>query len=133
MSNHALLLFGLLLGIGLTVAVGIDAHNRGRSGFVWGLLTFFTGLLGAFIYALVVLTDDGTDRADVDEVRRCSNCSATHPGSPDYCSECGEPLGSDDDTPVATVLRSGSQGYCSNCKARVNFDAETCSDCGATF
>lgn len=131
-SSHALLVFGLLLGIVLTVAVGVDAHNRGRSGLLWGLLTFLTGVIGAFIYALVVLTGDGADADEGSDTRRvCSNCSAAHTGAPDYCSDCGEPLGADDDAPVASILRSGSQGYCGNCKSEVPLDADTCSNCGA--
>lgn len=133
MSSHALLVFSFLFWIALTVGVGVHAHNRGRSGFIWGLLTFLTGLIGAFIYALVVLTGDGThtEGKDPDFRRVCPNCSATHTGRPAYCSACGEALGSDDDKPTGSVLRSGSQVYCSNCKGKVGLDAETCRHCGA--
>lgn len=133
MSSHALLVFWLLFGVALTVGVGVHAHNRGRSGFIWGLLTLFTGLIGAFIYVLVVLTGDGAqvEDEDPDHRRVCPNCSATHTGQPDYCSACGEALGADDDKPTGSVLRSGSQGYCSNCKGKVELDAETCGHCGA--
>lgn len=137
MSSHALLVIGLLVGLVLTVAVGVDAHRRGRSGFLWGLLTFFTGVVGAFVYALVVLTGDGgksgSGEGETDAVRVCPNCSATHAGTPDYCSDCGEPLDADDDASVATVLRSGSRGYCSDCKGRVDLDADRCPNCGAVF
>ena len=133
MSSHALLVFWLLFGITLTVGVGVHAHNRGRSGFIWGLLTLFTGIIGAFIYVLVVLTGDGAhvEGEDPDHRRVCQNCSATHTGQPEYCSGCGEALGADDDKPTGSVLRSGSQGYCSNCKGKVELDAETCGHCGA--
>jgi len=133
MSAHALLVFWLLFGVALTVGVGVHAHNRGRSGFIWGLLTLFTGLIGAFIYVLVVLTGDGAQAADEDPDHRrvCPNCSTAHAGQPEYCSECGEALGSDDDRPTGSVLRSGSQGYCSNCKGQVELDAEACRQCGA--
>lgn len=133
MSSHALLAVGLLLGVVLTVAVGVDAHNRGRSGFLWGLLTFVTGLVGAFFYALVVLTGDGATDDDPDTVRYCAACEAAHTGTPQFCSDCGESLGTDDDRAVASVLRSGADGYCSNCKSKVGLDAETCSNCGAVL
>lgn len=134
MSGHALLVIGLLIGIVLTIAVGVDAHNRGRSGLLWGFLTFFTGIIGAFVYALVVLTGDGSDDdGDSDAVRVCQNCSATHDGTPAYCSDCGEPLDEADDRPVASVLRSGSQGYCGNCTSRVDPDADSCPSCGAVL
>lgn len=133
-SSHALLVFGFLFGIALTIGVGVHAHNRGRSGFLWGLLTFFTGIIGAFIYLLVTLTSDGDDTGDDgrSDVRRvCPACSSVHAGEPNYCEECGEALGPDDDRPDSTILRSGSQGYCSNCKGEVKFDADTCPNCGA--
>jgi len=133
MSAHALLVFWLLFGVALTVGVGVHAHNRGRSGFIWGLLTLFTGLIGAFVYVLVVLTGDGASDADEDPDHRrvCPNCATAHTGQPEYCSACGEALESDDDKPTGSVLRSGSQGYCSNCKGKVELDAETCRHCGA--
>ncbi|WP_372912385.1 zinc ribbon domain-containing protein [Salinigranum sp.] len=133
MSSHALLAFGLLLGVVLTVTVGVDAHNRGRSGFLWGLLTLFTGLVGAFFYALVVLTGDGATDDGPDTVRYCSACATAHMGTPAFCSDCGESLGTDEDRAVASVLRSGADGYCSNCKSKVGLDAETCSNCGAVL
>jgi RNA polymerase subunit RPABC4/transcription elongation factor Spt4 len=133
-SSHALLVIGLLLGIVLTIVVGADAHSRGRSGFLWGFLTFFTGLVGAFVYALVVLTGDGAeDDGDPDVVRVCRNCSAAHEGTPAYCSDCGEPLDEADDRPVASVLRSGSRGYCGNCRSQVDLDADDCPNCGAVL
>jgi hypothetical protein len=129
MSSHAALLIWLLLGLVLTVAVGVDAHNRGRSGFLWGLLTFFTGIVGAFVYVLVLLSGD--DSEDPESVRICPNCSATHSGTPEYCSDCGEALDRDDDAPTATVVRSGPRGYCSHCNTPVGLDAEACPGCGA--
>lgn len=134
MSVHlyiVLLLWTLVAG-----GVGIHASNRGRSGFLWGFVTFFTGLLGLVIY-LVVLANAADSPSDDDSgaetLRVCPACSSSHPGTPAYCSDCGEPLGPDDETGVATVLRSGSRGYCSNCKARVGLDADRCSDCGCVF
>lgn len=135
MTSHALLALGVLVGMLLTVGVGVDAHNRGRSWVLWGMLTFFTGLVGAVIYGLVVLAggDSSGGGDDADTVRYCPNCSTTHPGTPNFCSDCGEPLDADDDRPVATILRSGSRGYCRNCTSAVGLDADTCPNCGAVF
>ena len=121
MSSHALLISWFFFGVVLTVGVGVHANNRGRSGFIWGLLTLLTGVIGAFVYSLVILTGDGApNEEDPDHRRVCPNCSATHTGRPEYCNACGEALGSDDDKPTGTILRTGSQGYCSNCKKKSN-------------
>lgn len=132
MSNHALLVLGLVVGLTMTIAVGFDAHSRGRNGVLWGLLTFFTGLLGAFVYALVLLTQAGADD-DPETVRTCAACGATNAGTPEYCSDCGEPLTDGDDAPVASIIRSGSKGYCSNCQSEVGLDADACANCGAVL
>lgn len=132
MANEALLVFGLAVGILLAVAVGIDANNRDRSGLAWGLLTFFTGLIGAFIYVLVLLMAAGSED-DPDVVRVCSNCSEAHDGAPAYCSNCGEALSQDDQAPTASIIMSGERAYCSNCNSQVDVDANACSGCGAVL
>lgn len=135
MSSHGLaLVVALLVWTALSVAVGIHAMDRDRSGFLWGLLTFFTGLIGLLIYAVVA--GSAADTVDDDEPerrRRCPACATSHDGTPNYCGECGEPLDETDDVVAARILRSGSRGYCSNCKSRVALDADRCSDCGAMF
>lgn len=139
MSSHAFVaLVVLLLLTTVAVAVGIHASSRGRSGFVWGLVAFLMGLVGVVVYllALLITDDPPTDRDDQDDPQQrrvCPECSTSHEGSPNYCSECGEPLAAADDVVVARVLRSGSRGYCSNCKSRVGLDADACADCGAVF
>jgi hypothetical protein len=42
------------------------------------MTTFCTGVLGAFVYALVVLTGDGAESGDPDLVWRCSACGTGH-------------------------------------------------------
>jgi DNA-directed RNA polymerase subunit RPC12/RpoP len=133
-SSHVLVVVSLLFWIVLSVAVGIHASDRGRSGFLWAIVTAFTGLIGLLIYALVLgnAADQVTDD-DPEQFRRCPACSTRHDGSPNYCSNCGEPLDEDDDVVVARLLRSGSRGYCSNCKSQVDLDADDCPDCGAVL
>jgi len=134
MAGEVLAVVVLLFWTALAVGVGIHAMDRGRSGFLWGLLTFFTGLVGLLIYAVVAGTAaDTVDDDDPDRFRRCPACSTRHEGEPNYCSECGDPLDEDDDVVVARILRSGSRGYCSSCKSQVDLGADDCTNCGAVF
>ena len=55
MSSHALLLVVALCWITVAAAVGIHASGRGRSGFVWGLVTFLLGIFGIVVYLLALL------------------------------------------------------------------------------
>jgi len=131
MASHLYIL--LILWTMIAIGVGVHATNRGRNGFLWGLLTVFTGLLGVGIYAVVLASAADADSDEPDTVRVCSSCGARQYGRPDYCSDCGEPLGEVDETITASILRSGSQGYCSNCKSKVGLDDDACSSCGAVF
>lgn len=134
-SSHVLAFVVLLFWIAIAVAVGIHANDRGRSGFLWGIVTGLTGLLGLLIYALVLgnAADQVDDSDDTERIRRCPECSANHDDAPNFCAECGEPLDEDDDVVVARLLRSGSRGYCSNCKTQVDLDADDCPNCGAVL
>jgi RNA polymerase subunit RPABC4/transcription elongation factor Spt4 len=133
-SGHALAVVVILFWTGISVAVGVHAINRDRSGFLWGGLTFVTGLIGLLVYAVVAGTAaEEVDDDDPERRRRCPACSASHDDAPDYCPDCGEPLDEDDDVVVARLLRSGSRAYCSNCKERVDLDADDCPNCGAGF
>ena len=42
-----------LIQIGLAIWVGIDAHRRGSNGFLWGLLVFFTPVVGLIVYLIL--------------------------------------------------------------------------------
>ena len=44
-----------LIQAGLGVWVGVDANRRGLSGVLWGLLVFFTGIVGLIVYLLVAV------------------------------------------------------------------------------
>jgi hypothetical protein len=137
-SSHALLFVVALFWITVAAAVGIHASGRGRSGFVWGFVTFILGIFGVVVYLLTLLiTDDPPDDADGDDgpdrFRRCPECATRHDGTPNYCAECGEPLDERHDVVDARLLRSGSRGYCSNCKTQVDLDADGCPACGAVF
>jgi hypothetical protein len=124
----------------IAFAVAIDASRRGRHVGLWATLTFLTGLFGAVLYGLVVLTtsdppDDGASEngTDPETVRVCPACSSAHDDAANYCDECGAELGPGDERPVGRRLPTGSKRYCSNCKSEVGPEATTCSSCGAVF
>jgi len=141
MSGHvvAFVLVAFVWGM-VAFAIAIDASRRGRHGGVWGLVTFLTGLFGAVVYGLVVLTtndpsDDGAsaDGTEPELVRICPTCSSECGASQSYCGECGTELGPEDEHPVGRRLKTGSRRYCSNCKSRVGRKADSCPNCGAVF
>lgn len=122
-------------------AVSIDASGRGRHAGFWAVLTLLTGLFGAILYGLVVLTtDDGPGdvsgpeaEPEPETVRVCPDCSSEHGDAPDHCEECGAELGPGDDHPVGRRLMTGSRRYCSNCRSEVDVGANACPSCGAVF
>ncbi|MDX1748394.1 MAG: zinc ribbon domain-containing protein [Halobacteriales archaeon] len=124
----------------IAFAVAIDASRRGRHAGLWAVLTLFTGLFGAVLYGLVVLTtsdqpDDGTSQegTEPETVRICPACASEHDDSPNYCDECGAELGPGDEHPVGRRLATGSRRYCSNCKSEIGREANACPNCGAVF
>jgi len=57
MAGHAvLILLGVLSWLTVSIAVGVDAIRRGRTGGVWGITVFLLGPIGLFLYVLVILT-----------------------------------------------------------------------------
>lgn len=130
MSAHFFV--GAMLWLVVAVAVGVHAMDRGRSGFFWGISTVITGVIGLVVY-IVVIADELDDPDRGETVVVCSNCAARHDESPDYCSDCGEPLGEEDETSTAGIVRSGPAAYCGRCNARVEFGADECPNCGSVF
>ena len=141
MSSHVVLfvMFAFVWGM-VAFAVGIDASRRDRNGGFWAVLTILTGLFGAVLYGLVVLTtsDPSDDRESGDErdsglVRVCPTCSSKCDTAQNYCGECGAELGPEDESPVGRRLKTGSKRYCSNCKSEVGRTARACPSCEAVF
>jgi predicted RNA-binding Zn-ribbon protein involved in translation (DUF1610 family) len=52
-----------LLSLVLAVWVGSDANRRGMNGLLWGLLVFFTSVVGLLIYLIVAESRNGGVRA----------------------------------------------------------------------
>lgn len=121
-----LILLAFVWGM-IAFAVAIDASGREQHAGFWAVLTFFTGLFGAILYGLVILTtsdstgDAGSEDAmEPEMVRACPTCSSQCDVSQDYCDECGGELGPDDEYPVGRRLKTGSKRYCSNCKSKID-------------
>ena len=130
MSAHPFI--AVFLWFSVAIAVGVHALDRDRSGFFWGVLTMIAGIFGVIAYLVVIGNElDDPDRGE--RVVVCPNCSARHAESPQYCSDCGEPLGGEEETSTASIVRSGSRAYCGNCNGRVEFDADECPSCGGVF
>ncbi len=138
MSSHLILI--ALLWAAVAFAVSIDASRRGRHGGFWAAVTFFTGLFGAILYVLVVVTtsdpadgETSEDGTEPEMVRVCPICSSKHDNSQNHCDECGAELGPEDEYPVGRQLMTGSRRYCSNCHSEVDRKATACPNCSAVF
>jgi RNA polymerase subunit RPABC4/transcription elongation factor Spt4 len=130
----------VLLWATVAFAVAIDASRRGRHAGLWAVMTFFTGVFGAVLYGLVVLTtndppDGGASEAgsEPETVRVCPICSSISDDSRNQCAECGAELGPEDERPVGRRLMTGSKRYCSNCHSEVGRESNECRSCGAVF
>lgn len=106
---HGLLGIWGLIQIGLAIWVGFDADRRGSNGFLWGLLVFFTGVVGLIVYLIVIPT----------MARR------------------GEPGGEAGSALVAAVVPPGpaspGAARCGSCGAQVQADFRVCPECGASL
>jgi RNA polymerase subunit RPABC4/transcription elongation factor Spt4 len=130
MSGHIFLV--AMLWVLISVAISVHAMDRDRSPFFWGILTIFTGIVGVFVYLVVIGTElDDPERSE--NVVVCPDCSTRHTDAPTYCSECGTSLETTAETNTASILRSGSRAYCSHCKGRIDLDADQCPHCGSVF
>jgi RNA polymerase subunit RPABC4/transcription elongation factor Spt4 len=91
-----------LLQAALAVWVGLDANKRGLNGVLWGLLVFFTGIVGLIVYLLVgpvmQMQRGDPDRppipppATTSEPHRCPACRADVNTDFKICPYCGTSL-----------------------------------------
>lgn len=95
-------IWGLLQAV-LAIWVGLDANRRGLNGILWGLLVFFTGIVGLIVYLLVgpVMQRSGDDDpltavANVVSPRaptpKCPGCEAEVGAGFKVCPYCGVSL-----------------------------------------
>lgn len=106
-----------VLSLALAIWVGIDAERRCGQGILWGLLVFFTSIIGLVVYLLV---SSATERRRTVEARTgtaCPNCNGPSESSFKVCPYCGERL----------------ERKCSACGRPVRGDWRLCPECGASL
>lgn len=96
---------GWLLHLLLALWVWMDANQRGQNGFLWGLLVFFTSVVGLIVYLLLG-----------------ANGAAT---TPPAASPQGSPQ-----TPPSPPPRPPAAGSCRHCGARLDAGYQVCPYCG---
>ena len=102
--------FSGLLQLILGVWVGVDAQKRGSNGYFWGLLVFFTSIIGLLVYLLWVTDAMEKISHEVNQAR------AQAPGA-------AEPA-----TVVDAVLPS-----CPACGGDIEDDFKVCPACGSSL
>jgi hypothetical protein len=105
-----------LINIALAIWVGYDASRKGQVGILWGLLVFFTGIVGLIVYLLVspaLGQKNGAARPVEVGAACCPECNANL--QPEYkaCPYCG------------TTLR------CASCGQAVQGGWKVCPHCAA--
>lgn len=117
--------FGFFINLLLAVWVGVDAGKRGMQGLLWGLLVFFTSIVGVVVYLLVrsgSMPPLNGDRpqpppsATAGAVN-CASCQgALQPGFK-ICPYCGEPV----------------ERKCPSCDQPIRAGWKHCPECGANL
>jgi len=114
-------IWGLIQAV-LGVWVGVDANRRGLNGLLWGLLVFFTGVVGLIVYLLVAPSmatrpENAPAAPVVDSTgsasRHCPACRAAIRPEFKACPYCGARL------------------VCSSCGERVEGGWKVCPFCAA--
>ncbi len=108
--------FSGLLQLILGVWVGVDAQKRGSNGYFWGLLVFFTSIVGLLVYLLWVTDAMEKISHEVNQVK------AHPPGATAAAAPGGEPV------VVDAVLPT-----CASCGGEVEDDFKVCPACGASL
>ena len=86
-----------LIQIALSFWVGLDAQKRGMHGLLWGLLVFFTGIVGLIVYLIVApglaqRNGGAQPPGGVAASARCGKCSAAVQPEFKACPYCGAPV-----------------------------------------
>jgi len=96
--GNGLLPFGLwgAIQVLLSFWVGFDAQKRGMHGILWGLLVFFTGIVGLIVYLIVAPSlaqrNGGAQPAGAAAPgARCAKCGAAVQPEFKACPYCGAP------------------------------------------
>ncbi len=93
------LTFTGLLQLILGVWVGVDAQKRGSNGYFWGLLVFFTSIIGLLVYLLWVTDamekigkEVSQAKAQPQTAPTCPSCGGEVEDAFKACPACGTPL-----------------------------------------
>ena len=94
---YPLFSLGTLLQLVLSVWVGFDANRREMNGFLWGLLVFFTSVVGLIVYLIVVSTSNGRAVAFTPPpaTSTCAGCGSSVESRFKVCPYCGRALSSE--------------------------------------
>ena len=99
-----------LIQLVLAVWVGIDAQKQGHNGFLWGILVFFTPVIGLIVYLLLVPV------------------LARRNGDPPFATA---PAGAAPATAGAPAAESPpASATCPACRAQIEADFKVCPVCG---
>lgn len=115
---------GFLIQLGLAVWVGIDAQRRGTSGLLWGLLVFFTSIVGLLVYA-IVCTGPAVPRPVG------TPPSATAPGESSSCPSCGRAVRAD--FQHCPDCGASLASNCPSCGRATETDWKVCAYCGKSL
>ena len=98
-----------LIQLILAVWVGVDAHRNGANGFLWGVLVFFTPVIGLIVYLLMAHT------------------VARRQGGPD------PPPGAQTAAAPARPASPAARETCPSCRGEIEPDYKVCPVCGASL
>gem|GEM_PF-1695345 len=152
-ASNSLSLPGMILGVTgfagmisllLAIWVGFDASKRGYSGLLWGLLVFFTSIVGLVVYLLVThssVANGGVRRngSEFPPPRPLSSPpspaagrgSAASPLPATRCGQCGRGLQSD--FRVCPYCGSPRSDLCLGCHEKVEAHWKVCPHCARTL
>lgn len=106
--------FSGLLQLILAVWVGVDAQKRGSNGYLWGLLVFFTSIIGLLVYLLSI----------TDTIERISDRVNQAQAAPAAAEPAAPPPGPVVDAVVAS---------CPACGGEIEEGFKACPSCGASL
>lgn len=112
-----------LLNLALAVWVGIDAERRCNQGLLWGLLVFFTSIVGLIVYLLVGPVLERRGAVDGRNEATCPSCRAAVEPSFKVCPYCGEKL--ERACPGCALPVQGDWRLCPQCGSRLQEDARS--------